>query len=94
MIDWPSIVLNTFWILGSATILAAVGYYYCQSKGVWRRMWRDAAFQSIFAAGVGLCAVGIAAGSGTWWLQGLWGALALLAFGQGWQASRSWRKAK
>ncbi len=94
MIDWHSVVANLFWILGLAAILAALGYYYWQSEGAWRRMWRDAAFQSAVAFGVGLCGVGMAAGHGSWWLRGLWGVLALLAFGQAWQASRSWRKAK
>jgi hypothetical protein len=94
MIDWPSMVVNTFWIIGLAVSLAAVSFYYWQAEGVLRRMCRDAAFQSYFAAGVGLCGLGIAGGADSWWLRGLWGALALLAFGQGWEASRSWRKAK
>jgi hypothetical protein len=94
MIDWLSLVLNTLWILGLAVILAVVSYYYWQAEGVWRRVFRDAGFQTLFAAGVGLSGLGIAAAADSWWLRGLWGALALLAFGQGWQASQSWRKAK
>jgi hypothetical protein len=94
MIDWPSIVLNTFWILGLAAILAATGFYHWQYGGVWRRMWRDSAFQSLYSAGLGLCGLGIAALSDSWWQRGLWGALTLLAFGQGWRATRSWRQTK
>ncbi len=94
MIDWPSTVVNTFWVVGLAISLAAVSYSYWQAGGVPRRMLRDAAFQSSLAAGVGLVCIGVAGGADSWWLRGLWGVLALLALGQGWEASRSGRKAK
>jgi len=94
MIDWSSTVVNMLWILGLAVILAVVSYYRWQAGGALRQACSDAAFQISLAAGVGLFGVGMAAVADSWWRRGLWGALALLALGQGWQATRSWRKAK
>ena len=94
MIDWSSTVLNMLWILGLAVILAVVSYYRWQAEGVLRQACRGAAFQVSLAAGVGLFGVGMAAVADSWWRRGIWGVLVLLALGQGWQVTQSWRKAK
>lgn len=89
MADWYLIALNLLWILGVAAIVAAAGYYYWHASGNLRRLCAASGFQTAASLGAGLCSLGIAVTSGSWWPRGLWGLMALLTFGQAWLAARS-----
>jgi hypothetical protein len=70
MINWFSVVANSFWIVGLALILAAVSYFYWlagQKGESFREEMGNLAFQRFVMGGLLLVGVGLALTAwGTW----------------------------
>lgn len=80
VIDWLSVVMNGFWILGTAVVLAVFSYQYSQTdppdlKG----RLEGQSFLRPFWAGITCIAVGLVGTSNTWWEAVIWGILILIS---------------
>lgn len=83
MINWQSVIFNSFWILGLALLLAALSYYaWLASENAlpMRAQLGAPGFQRYFWVAAGLVAIGLAGTSSQLWEMILWSGLALLAF--------------
>lgn len=70
MIDWLSVITNSFWILGAAIILAEFSYYYWQAQQEatpFRQILGSQGFQRILMIGLLLVGIGFAGTSRTIW---------------------------
>jgi hypothetical protein len=71
MINWFSVVANSFWIVGLAVILAALSYYYWLAGNYGRPLRQELGsppFQTALILGLFLVGVGLAL-TGQGWLQ-------------------------
>lgn len=83
VIDWFSVFINLFWILGSAIILAAFSYHFWlagEEKRPLRIQLNYASFQKAFWTGVLLISVGLAGTSERLWEIVIWTIFALICF--------------
>ena len=73
VIDWLSVVMNGFWILGTAVLLASFSYQYSQTapRSLKERL-EEKAFLRPFWVGMTLISIGLAGTSQTGWETGLW----------------------
>jgi hypothetical protein len=63
MINWLSVMANSFWILGAAVILAGLSYHYWlaqQESETLHRMLGRRSFQFILMSGLLLVGIGLA----------------------------------
>lgn len=70
MIDWWSVITNSFWILGLAVLLAAFSYSYWlggQQGTTLRQQLQRPAFLRVFAIALVLVGIGLAGTSQTIW---------------------------
>lgn len=73
VIDWLSVVMNGFWILGTAVLLASFSYQYSQTEpGSLRERLEQKGFLRPFWLGTTFIAAGLAGTSQTWWETSLW----------------------
>lgn len=75
VIDWLSLLMNSFWIIGSAILLAALSYHYWLADQEGRR-FRDQveqpAFQRFFWLSFVFIGVGLAGTSQRVWETTIW----------------------
>ena len=75
MINWQSLIFNSFWILGAAILLAAVSYHYWaageEGRGLWQQLRRPDFLRFLWLACIFL-GIGLAGTSRTWWETALW----------------------
>jgi len=70
MIDWWSVVTNSFWIFGLAVLLAAFSYFYWlggQENTPLRQQLGKPSFLRVFAIALVLVGIGLAGTSQTIW---------------------------
>jgi hypothetical protein len=80
VIDWLSVVMNGFWIVGTAVLLAAFSYQYSQTEPPsLKERLEQKSFLRPFWAGMACIALGLAGTSSTWWETALWGLLMLIS---------------
>jgi hypothetical protein len=82
MINWQSVVFNSFWISGLAVLLAAFSYTYWSAAQNGRSLRTELLgtdFLRFFWTAAALVCVGLAGTSQTMWETVLWGGMAILA---------------
>ncbi|MBK8986050.1 MAG: hypothetical protein IPM39_08210 [Chloroflexi bacterium] len=82
MINWFSVFINSFWIVGLALLLAAFSYHYWLAGDSQRplRTQLDApSFLKPFWLGMALVGIGLAGTSQPLWETGIWTFFALLS---------------
>lgn len=82
MINWQSVIFNSFWIVGLATLVAALSYNIWQAEqdGLkLRRQLNKLGFRRALWLSVMLVTIGLAGTSQALWETILWTALSLTA---------------
>ena len=82
MINWQSVIFNSFWILGLAILLAAFSYHYweaTQNGRSLRAQLGQPAFLRFFWLAIFLVSIGLIGTSQQLWEMAIWGGLALFA---------------
>ncbi len=86
-----TVVLNSFWIIGLALILAALSYHRYLAI-IWKRSLREqlgqASFQLVFLAGAALVGLGLAGTAAALWETIVWAILTAVAI---LEAIRVWK---
>lgn len=75
MIDWFSVFINSFWILGLSLLLAALSYHYWLAREEERRLreqYNQPSFLRIFWISLALVGVGLAGTSQYTWETAVW----------------------
>lgn len=82
VINWPSIIINSFWIIGLAILLAAFSYHYWLAHEENRRL-RDQlnqpTFQQLYWLSFVLVGIGLAGTSQKTWEMIIWMIFTLLS---------------
>ena len=95
VIDWLHVAFNSLWILGCATILAAVSYtnWLAHVRRVrTRQLWGAPSFQLPFVLGLGLISLGLFFLSRGWFEYVLWAVLFIYFAWQLWGLRREVRR--
>ena len=75
VINWPSVIINSFWIIGLAILLAAFSYHYWLANEENRRL-RDQlnhpAFQQWYWLSLVFVGIGLAGTSQKTWEMAIW----------------------
>jgi len=82
MINWQSVIFNSFWIVGLAILLAAFSYHYwlAEQEGIrLRKKLGLVGFQRALWLSLALVAIGLAGTSQSTWETVIWGVLTLVA---------------
>jgi CDP-diglyceride synthetase len=82
MINWQSVIFNSFWIFGLALLLAAFSYHYweaAQNNRSLRVQLSQPAFLRFFWLAIFLVSIGLIGTSQQLWEMAIWGGLALFA---------------
>ena len=82
MINWQSVIFNSFWILGLATLLAVFSYGYWQAEQEGQRLptiLGGIGFQRALWLSIALIGTGLAGTSEKFWEILLWGILTVIA---------------
>lgn len=82
MIDWIALLFNSFWILGTAVLLAAFSYHYwlAQVEGTSVRVQLERpSFSRPFWFGFVLISLGLMGTSSRWWETAVWGLFTALS---------------
>ena len=82
MINWQSVIFNSFWILGLSLMLAAFSYHYWlagQENRQLRLQLSERGFLRPIWLGVILVGIGLIGTSQESWEMVLWGVLSLIA---------------
>lgn len=82
MINWQSVILNSFWIFGLALILAAFSYHYWlagQENRQLRLQLSSPGFLKPIWLGLAIIGIGLTGTSQETWEMLLWGVLTLIA---------------
>jgi hypothetical protein len=91
VIDWPQILFNALWIVGSAVILSAFSHIYwlahIRDGGV-RRLLDEPIYQLPFSLGLCLISLGLLLLSNGWLERIVWTALTLVTI---WKSFGLWR---
>lgn len=80
MINWYSVVINSFWIAGLSLLLAAFSYYYWLAQvkqQPLRQQLNNVSFGRFFWVSMGLVSIGLAGTSNQTWEMGLWSLFAI-----------------
>ena len=80
MINWYSVIINSFWIAGLSLLLAAFSYYYWLAQveqQPLRQQLNGVSFGRFFWLSLGLVSIGLAGTSDQTWEMGLWGLFAI-----------------
>ena len=75
MIDWYSVFINSFWIIGLSVLLAGFSYHYWLAKETERSVKEQLnqhSFQTIFWISSILVSIGLAGTSQQWWETAVW----------------------
>ena len=70
MINWYSVVANSFWLLGLAILLAGLSYYYwfaTQTGRPFSQILETAPFQRVIVVGLLLVGIGLALTANNLW---------------------------
>lgn len=89
MIDWTSLIINSFWVLGLAIILAAFSYHHWAAHEAGRSLREQLnqnSFQFFAWLGFTLVAVGLAGTSRQTWEMVVWILFALAGAFYAWQS--------
>jgi len=81
VINWFSVFINLFWILGLAVILASFSFHYWlagEEKRPLKAQFNQPAFQKPFWVGILLISIGLAGTSEQLWEIGIWTIFALI----------------
>lgn len=81
VINWFSVFINLFWILGLAVLLASFSYHYWlagEEKRPLKVQLNQPAFQKAFWFGTLLISIGLAGTSQRLWEIGIWTIFALI----------------
>lgn len=84
MINWQSVIFNSFWIFGLAIILSAFSYHYWLAGQENRRLrlqLNEAGFLRPTWLGLIFIGIGLVGTSQEIWEMVLWGVLTLVAIG-------------
>jgi hypothetical protein len=82
MINWQSVIFNSFWIFGLALLLAAFSYHYweaTQNGRSLRSQLSQPAFLRFFWLAIFFISIGLIGTSQQLWEMAIWGGLALFA---------------
>ncbi len=82
MINWQSVIFNSFWILGLATLLAALSYNYWLAEQQGRRLrtyFGEAGFQRALWLSLTLIGIGLVGTSRFPWEMAVWGIMTTIA---------------
>lgn len=91
MIDIWSVMANSLWVLGLATLLAALSWAHWAASvraSRFRTVLGQPAVQLALDLGLLLFCAGLAATARAWWERALWGLLTLAWVAQAWRAGR------
>ncbi len=83
MISWQSVIINSFWIFGLSTMLAAFSYHYwlaAQQNRQLRLQLSERGFLRSFWLGLILIGIGLIGTSQHIWEMVIWCVLTLIAF--------------
>ncbi len=83
MINWQSLIFNSFWLMGLALLLAAFSYHYWlagQNSRQLRLQLSEPGFLKPAWLSLVFVGIGLAGSSQATWELVLWGAVTLLAF--------------
>jgi hypothetical protein len=90
MIDWVSLTLNAFWVVGLTVSLASMGFL------EWNAVWGHASLRRaagqlprarlFLSLGIMLASLGAGTLREPWWDRVAWGVLLLTSLGSGWIA--------
>lgn len=75
MIDWLSVLFNSFWILGLSLLVAALSYHYWLARETERRLrtqFNQPSFLRVFWTSLALIGIGLAGTSQTTWETAVW----------------------
>jgi len=92
MINWQSVIFNSFWILGLSVLLAAFSYHYWDASQHGRSLrvqLSQTAFLRFFWLAIFLVSIGLIGTSQQIWEMILWGGLALFSLFSIFTLSRS-----
>jgi hypothetical protein len=79
VIDWLSLLMNSFWIMGTAVLLASFSYQYAQAQpATLKERLSQPSFLRFVWLGFTLIAIGLAGTSQVWWEVGLWSIFILI----------------
>ena len=79
VIDWLSVLMNSFWIVGTAVLLASLSYQYAQPQpATLKERLSQPSFLRLVWVGFTFIAIGLAGTSQTLWETGLWGIFVLI----------------
>jgi hypothetical protein len=82
MINWQSVIFNSFWIFGLAVLLAAFSYYYWEATQYGRPLREQlsqAAFLRFFWLAILLVSIGLIGTSQQIWEMAVWGGVTLFS---------------
>jgi hypothetical protein len=95
VIDWYNVIVNSFWILGLAIILAAVSYHHWlagEDNRPLRAQLESSAFQLPAWIGFCLICIGLAGSSGRVWETIIWIAFGVIGIIYGIQSGLALRR--
>jgi H+/Cl- antiporter ClcA len=75
VINWSSVLINSFWIVGLAILLAAFSYHYWQATSTNQKLKAQLnrpGFLRPFWVSLILISIGLAGTSTTWWETTIW----------------------
>jgi hypothetical protein len=79
VIDWVSVFMNSFWIVGAAVLLASFSYQYAQAQPAsLRERLSQPSFLRFIWVGFTCIAIGLAGTSQTVWESILWSIFVLI----------------
>jgi hypothetical protein len=79
VIDWVSILMNSFWIMGTAVLLASFSYQYAQAQPAsLRERLSQPSFLRLIWLGFTCIAIGLAGTSQATWESILWSIFVLI----------------
>jgi len=81
VIDWFSVFINLFWILGLAVLFASFSYHYWlagEEKRPLKVQLNQSSFQKTFWFSIILISIGLAGTSQRYWEIGIWTIFALI----------------
>ena len=75
LIDWGMVIINSFWILGAAVLLAGLSFHHWlaqQENRSLREQLQQTSFLLLFWASFTLIGIGLTGTSAEWWETAVW----------------------